>query len=71
MSDKTIFTRQELDNARTKGQIIGWVQGGAAVLLGTLLIGFAGWIPLLLVGAVALYFVYRVIFGKSSSTPAS
>lgn len=71
MSDNTLFTRREVENARTKGQVIGWVQGGGAVLVGTLLLGFAGWIPIILLGGVAVYVAYRVIFGRSTTSGTS
>lgn len=66
MTQNTLFTQRDLENARTKGQVIGWMQGGAAVLLGTLLLGFAGWIPLLLVVGVVGYLAFRALFGRSN-----
>ena len=60
MSEKTDlvprYTKTDLENARTKGQLIGWLQG-AGVAFGVLLVvGLIGWIPavLLAVGAAAL-----------------
>ena len=29
-----IYTKDELEVARTKGQVIGWIQGAAVVVLG-------------------------------------
>ena len=57
-------TRQELQNAQTKGQVIGWIQGAGAVLVFGLVLNFVGWIPLLAIGAVGAYLGYRVLFGK-------
>jgi hypothetical protein len=39
------YTRTDLENARTKGQLVGWVQAGAVVVGGVLLLKAIGWIP--------------------------
>jgi hypothetical protein len=59
-----IHTRQDLENARTKGQMIGWIQGAGAVFALGLVLKFVGWIPVLVVGAGAAYLAYRVLFSK-------
>jgi hypothetical protein len=58
-----VHTRQELENARTKGQVIGWLQGAGAMLLLGLALKFVGWIPLLVAGGVAVYVAYRLLSG--------
>jgi hypothetical protein len=59
-----IHTRQDLENARTKGQMIGWIQGAGAVFALGLVLKFVGWIPVLVVGAGAAYLAYRMLFSK-------
>ena len=60
----TVATRQDLDNARTKGQVVGWVQGAGAVLLLGIVLNLAGWIPVVVVGGGVAYLIYRVLFGR-------
>lgn len=52
------YSETDLQNARTKGQVLGWVQGGGAVALFLVLLSFIGWIPLLALGAIVLLFVW-------------
>ena len=42
----TTPTKREIENARTKGQIVGWAQGAGAVLVFGLVLNFLGWSPL-------------------------
>jgi hypothetical protein len=58
-----VHTRQELENARTKGQVVGWLQGAGAMLLLGVVLKFVGWIPLIAVAGVGAYFVFRLVFG--------
>ena len=65
-----IFSKTDIENARTKGQVVGWLQGGGVVAGGLLLLNFFSWLPgLLLVGGVG-YVGYRVFF-KSSKKASS
>ncbi len=65
-----IYSKTDIENARTKGQVIGWLQGGGVVVGGFLLLNVLGWLPgLLLVGGVG-YVGYRMFF-KSSSKKAA
>ena len=59
-----VHTRQDLENARTKGQTIRWIQGAGAVFALGLVLKFVGWIPVLVVGGGAAYLAYRVLFSK-------
>lgn len=58
-----LYTDQDLLKARHRGKLIGWIQGGAAVLLGGLALQFIGWIPALLVLGVVGYALIRILFG--------
>ena len=47
-----VYTESELTRARTTSKVVGWLQGGAAVLGGAILWNLMGWIPVV-VGVVA------------------
>jgi hypothetical protein len=64
--ETAIYTREQLENARTKGQLIGWVQGAASVGLLLFLLQFLGWIPLLVITAVLGYGGYKLVTRKKS-----
>ncbi len=69
MSDRhalTTPTKQEIETARTKGQVIGWIQGAGAVLALGIAIKFLGWIPVILVGAAVVYLGYKLLSGGKS-----
>ena len=59
-----ICTHEQLENARTKGQVIGWVQGGAAVGALLLLLQFVGWIPLIVIAALLTFAGFKVVSRK-------
>lgn len=61
------YTRTDLENARTKGQLIGWIQAGAVVLGGALLLKALGWIPVLLMVVGAAFIGYKVLTRKRGS----
>ena len=58
------YTRTDLENAKSKGQLIGWVQAGAVVLGGVLLLKAIGLIPVLLVVGAAAFIGYKVVTRK-------
>ena len=61
---------RELRKARTRGKMVGWVQGGAVTALGFLAWRFIGLIPLIAVSALAIWIVYKLVFGgKKGSDP--
>lgn len=62
------YTRTDLENARTKGQIVGWVQAGAVVLGGVLLLKAIGWLPVIVVVAAAAFIGYKVLSRKKGSS---
>ena len=48
-----IYTEADLAKGRRNAKMMGWVQGGAAVFLGGLILQFISWVPIVLgVGAV-------------------
>src|SRR5258706_4882058 len=40
-----LYTHKDVENARTKGELVGWVKGTALGVGGMLLLGVIGWIP--------------------------
>ncbi|MGB1049845.1 MAG: hypothetical protein ACPG3U_09185 [Rhodothermales bacterium] len=59
-----IYTHDQLENARTKGQVIGWVQGGAAVGALLFLLQFIGWIPLIAVASLLAFMGFKIASRK-------
>jgi len=59
-----IYTHDQLENARTKGQVIGWVQGGAAVGALLFLLQFIGWIPLIGVASLLAFMGFKIASRK-------
>ncbi len=59
-----IYTHDRLENARTKGQVIGWVQGGAAVGALLFLLQFIGWIPLIAVASLLAFMGFKLASRK-------
>jgi len=48
------YTETDVARAQQKGKIIGWMQAGAVVIGGSIILNLVGWIPTVLaVGAVA------------------
>jgi hypothetical protein len=62
------YTRTDLENARTKGQLVGWVQAGAVVVGGVLLLKAIGWIPVVLMVGAAAFIGYKVLSRKKKGS---
>jgi hypothetical protein len=43
-----IYTSKDLDRAKDKAQVVGWLQGGAVVIGGAILWNLLGWVPVLI-----------------------
>ena len=67
--DLTVYSKQDLEKAKTKGQVLGWVQGAGIVAAGWFLLGLVGWIPLLLIGGVAAFVGYKLLSGPPKPSP--
>jgi hypothetical protein len=61
------YTHTEVENARTKGQLIGWIQGGVVMFAGLWVLKLIGWVPTLLVVGVAVLLAAKVLFGRKSA----
>ncbi len=55
-----IYTKDELEVARTKGQVIGWIQGAAVVVLGGMILKLVGWIPALAAVGLVGFIAYKL-----------
>lgn len=55
------FTHQDVERARTRGQVIGWLQGGAVGVAGVVLLGFIGWLPTLAVLGIGGFALYKLL----------
>ena len=62
-----LYTKKELDHARTKGELVGLVKGVAVGVMGLLLLGVIGWIPTLAVIGVGGFVLYKLFSGPKSS----
>ena len=58
-----IYTEEEIEIARTKGQVIGWIQGAAVIVIGGLVLNMIGWIPALAAVGVVGFIAYK-LFSK-------
>ena len=63
-----IYTRKDVDTARTKGELVGWVKGTAVGVVGMLLLGVVGWIPTLAVMGVGGFVLYKLFSGPKQSS---
>ncbi|HSM07022.1 MAG TPA: hypothetical protein VK858_20515 [Longimicrobiales bacterium] len=57
------YSEKELSRIRTRSKAVGWIQGGATVFLGGLLLRMIGWIPAVLIVVVVGYVVYKLLGG--------
>ena len=63
-----LYTKKDVDNARTKGELVGWLKGGAVGVVGMLLLGVIGWIPTLAVVAVGGFVLYKMFSGPAKGS---
>ncbi len=63
-----LYTKKDVDNARTKGELIGWLKGGAVGVTGVFLLGVIGWLPTLAVLGVGGFALYKVFSGPSKDS---
>ncbi len=62
--DLALHTRRDLERARNRGQMIGWVQGAGVVIVGGMVLNLLGWIPTLLVVGGVAYVLYKLLGGS-------
>ena len=60
-SDLKLYSAVEVENARTKAQVVGIAQGAGGMMLLGLLLSVIGWIPMLVVGALVVFAVVKLL----------
>lgn len=63
-----LYTKKDVDKARTKGEMLGWIKGGVVGVAGMLLLGIIGWIPTLAVIGVGGFVVYKLFSGPAKGS---
>jgi hypothetical protein len=56
-----LYTEKDLERARTKGQLLGWMQGAAVGVTGMILLGFIGWLPTIAVAGIGGFALYKLL----------
>ena len=59
-----VYSRTDVDNARMKGQVVGWVQGAVVAIAGWFLLGILGWLPVLILVVVVGALGVKLLLGK-------
>jgi hypothetical protein len=54
-----IYTEKDVQRAKTKGKLVGWLQGGGIVLVGAVVWNMLGWIPIVVGGAAVTWVIYK------------
>ena len=64
-----IYTEADLTKGRRNAKMMGWVQGGAVVFLGGLVLQFVSWVPVVLGIGVVGYVGYKLLTRGSKDEP--
>ena len=56
-----LYTDQDLVRARRRGKVVGWLQGGAAVLAFGVVYSVLGWIPTIIVLRLVGFAIYKLV----------
>ena len=65
LPEKT-YTEKQLTRVKATSRVIGWLQGGAVVLGGAILLRFLGWIPVI-IGVVVVGWVLTKLLSRSKN----
>jgi len=65
-----VYTKSDLEKARKKGKVVGWMQAAGIIIGGAFVWNLLGWIPTLIVIAAVVYVLYRVLARPSKSAEA-
>ena len=63
-----LFTRKELEGARTKGELVGMAKGAVLGVAGMLVLKVIGWIPAVAVIGIGGFVLYKLFSRPSSSS---
>ena len=55
------YTKTDVENARTKGQLVGWLQGAGVTFGLMFVIGIIGWLPGILLGAGLAFILFKLL----------
>lgn len=65
-----IYTKQEVERAKSTAQIVGWLQGAGVVIGGAVLWNLLGWIPLLIVVVAVGWLMVKLMGGRKEKDEA-
>lgn len=60
-----IYDETDIDRARSRGKLVGWVQGAGAVIVLGIVLNLLGWIPTIVVTGLVGWVAYKLLFGRS------
>jgi hypothetical protein len=63
-----LYSQKDVENARTKGQVIGWVQGAVVGIAGMILLGLVGWMPTLVILGIGGFVLYKLFSGSAKDS---
>lgn len=63
-----LYSKKDVDRARTKGELVGWLKGGVVGIVGMVLLGVIGWIPTLAVIGVGGFVLYKLFSGPAKGS---
>ena len=63
-TDMTRYSKADLESAKNRGQLVGWIQGGGAVIAGGIVLNLLGWIPMVLVVGAVGFVLYKLLSGS-------
>ncbi len=61
-----VYTEKEVTRAKTTGQVVGWLQGGAVVLGGAILWNLIGWLPMIAGVVVVIWVLWKLMSGPKN-----
>lgn len=56
-----VYSQNDVERARLKGQIVGWLQGAAIVAGGAFLLSVIGWVPTIAAVGIGGYVLYKLV----------
>ena len=59
-----VYSRTDVDHARIKGQVVGWIQDAVVAIAGWFLLGILGWLPVLIVVGIVGVLAVKMLLGK-------
>lgn len=60
-----IYTEKDVERARSRGKLVGWLQGAGLVIVAGMVLNLLGWIPTVVVVGAVGYLAYRLLAGGS------